>query len=332
MISLIKNDLDNSLKKITENPNDAAATVFAVTKSDQLKLFDIKADDLPFIKDNFIESIDRNVIDLDATVIDISEADDRRSVIYRYDLDVPPDFDHLTAVHSHWVGEEKIEFFDIKNDSVSNISALIVRIATPENCVSLYKAMAPINLFQPGTRFFVKKLNRFERLEDEFLRISDNFQFFRTDDGEFFVLDLGRIEKLFGFHDVIKNEAKKGADAIREFGVLADVQPLLDLIDDISFARKLTRVASSSPVLKKSVDHGSIIQFCKNYPSLKNKIRFNADESQIVLDTRVSKDLFVRLLMDDYLVSQLTESHYESIAKDEADSSDDSDEDEPSEC
>ncbi|HGW1475718.1 TPA: Kiwa anti-phage protein KwaB-like domain-containing protein, partial [Escherichia coli] len=49
---------------------------------------------------------------------------------------------------------------------------------------------------------------------------------------------------------------------------------------------------------------------------LKGKIRFTEDGTQILLDTKVSKDLFIKLLMDDFLISELTESYYNSIAKD----------------
>lgn len=36
----------------------------------------------------------------------------------------------------------------------------------------------------------------------------------------------------------------------------------------------------------------------------------------ISLDTKVSKDFFIKVLMDDFLTSQLTKFYYDSIAKD----------------
>ncbi|WP_240068822.1 hypothetical protein [Enterobacter hormaechei] len=36
----------------------------------------------------------------------------------------------------------------------------------------------------------------------------------------------------------------------------------------------------------------------------------------MALDTKVSKDLFIKILMDDFLTSQLTQFYYESLAKD----------------
>ncbi|MCY3628153.1 MAG: DUF4868 domain-containing protein [Gammaproteobacteria bacterium] len=46
------------------------------------------------------------------------------------------------------------------------------------------------------------------------------------------------------------------------------------------------------------------------------RIRFNDREDKIVLDTKKSKDLFIKLLMDDFLTSELTSYHYESVVKD----------------
>lgn len=130
------------------------------------------------------------------------------------------------------------------------------------------------------------------------------------------MINLETIEKLFGFHDVIKREAILGMEAISLKNIISNPGVLEELIQDVKYARKLTKVSKASPVLKAGIGNDKIIQFCQVYPSLKNKIRFNEDLTQIVLDTQVSKDLFIKLLMDDFLTSQLTEFYYNSIAKD----------------
>ncbi|WP_420868523.1 Kiwa anti-phage protein KwaB-like domain-containing protein [Alkalimarinus coralli] len=66
------------------------------------------------------------------------------------------------------------------------------------------------------------------------------------------------------------------------------------------------------------MENNQIISFCKTFPKLANRIRLNEDETKIGLDTKVSKDLFIKLLMDDYLTSELTHFHYESVSKDSA--------------
>ncbi|MBA4276933.1 Kiwa anti-phage protein KwaB-like domain-containing protein [Flavobacterium sp.] len=62
--------------------------------------------------------------------------------------------------------------------------------------------------------------------------------------------------------------------------------------------------------------NSQIIDFTKNHPALKGKIKYNTDGSLINLHTKTAKDLFVKLLNDDFLTSELTKLFYDSLAKD----------------
>src|SRR5690606_8942555 len=167
--------------------------------------------------------------------------------------------------------------------------------------------------------FFLKKSDtRLEQIKDEFLRVSPSFQLMRVS-GEILVFDLKVIEKSFGFEEIIKKEAAMGIKAIEDAAIVQNMDVLNELLDDMKYARKFTKVASSSPVLNAGVSNANIINFCKQFPKLKGRIRFSADETQISLDTKVSKDLFIKVLMDDFLTSELTKFHYDSVAKDSAD-------------
>ena len=152
-------------------------------------------------------------------------------------------------------------------------------------------------------------------IDDEFLRVSSNFQLIRVND-KLFVIDLKSLEKNFGFHEVIKREATLGVNAVESMLLVENTEVLRELIDDVKYARKFTKVAKSSPVIKARIPNQDIINFCKIFPKLAGKIRFNQAEDKILLDTKVSKDLFIKVLMDDFLTSELTKFHYESVAKD----------------
>ena len=45
-------------------------------------------------------------------------------------------------------------------------------------------------------------------------------------------------------------------------------------------------------------------------------MRYNENQTQFLLDTRVSKDLLIKILNDDLLTSELTKLYYDSLAKD----------------
>ena len=104
-------------------------------------------------------------------------------------------------------------------------------------------------------------------------------------------------------------------------GMVLMLEPIDKCISKLKAERDYDEVIYMSPdgeTLKQGIANESIIQFCRDFPKLSGKIRFNEDEDKIVLDTQVSKDLFLKMLMDNYLTSELTELHYESLAKDSA--------------
>ena len=124
-----------------------------------------------------------------------------------------------------------------------------------------------------------------EKIEDEFLRISAGFQLLRID-RQLLVIDLAAIEKSFGFHEVIKREAALGVTAVETMQLVQNPEVLHELLEDVKYARRLTKVAKASPVIKKGIPNESIIRFCKGFPKLAGKIRFNEAEDKIVLDTK----------------------------------------------
>ncbi|WP_321298923.1 Kiwa anti-phage protein KwaB-like domain-containing protein [Marinifilum fragile] len=103
------------------------------------------------------------------------------------------------------------------------------------------------------------------------------------------------LEKFFGFLDAIIKEAEASMEVIEQLDILKNPEALKELVEDVTFARKLTKVANSSPFLRKHIPNADIIAFASTYPALK-KMRLNADGSKFNLDTKVSKDLFFKLL------------------------------------
>ena len=310
-----KQELDEALQPFYAN-DQIGISVYAVLKGEDAdpKQLDIEADALAGLKGMFLGNIQNEIIaNGDLTVMNLSDSDERGNVIYEYDLDIPDELEALQDVTQ----TDDIELLGLANASLSNIKALIVEIGDNDGQLVLYKTMAPINIFGRGSFFMIKHETRLEQIDEEFLRVSPGFQLFSVG-GSIFVMDLKTIEKNFGFHDVVRREAEAGVDSIEEMGVLENPETLRELINDVKFARRLTRVARSSPVLQQGIANESIIQFCRDFPKLSGKIRFNEDEDKIVLDTQVSKDLFLKMLMDNYLTSELTELHYESLAKDSA--------------
>lgn len=309
-----KQELNNSLNFLFQNNGNIQVIVYAIINNqDQPKRLDIDENDLLPIKNMFLESINNSVIEQDEyVVLPISTADERGKCFYEYDLELPDELIHLNNV----IGNDNIELFNFNDETLTQINSLLIVLGNGDHQVCLYKKMSPVEIIGRGSFILIKSNERFERFNNNLLRISPGFQALSVNN-TIVILNLKTIEKSFGIVDVIKREAYKGIEAIREMSILQNIESLEGLIENISFARKLTKIARYSPVILKGIPNDNIINFSKTHPALRGKIRYNEDDTLIKLDTKVSKNLFVKLLNDDFLTSELTELYYDSLAKDD---------------
>lgn len=311
-------ELKSALQPFFDNFDEIGVNVYALLKGEETsepKRLDIESSALSGLKELFVQSLQRNVSDKeDLEVLELSASDERTNAIYVYDLEMPNELAPMSAI----LETDELPLLSLSSSAISNIKALLIEIGNDVGQVVLYKAIASINIFGRSSFFLIKHEHRLEEIKEEFLRVDPGFQFFRIN-GELLILNLEALEKSFGFHDVIKREAALGVASIEGIDLVDNPEVLHELLDDVKYARKLTKVAKSSPVLRSGVPNSSIINFCKTFPGLAGKIRFNDEENKIVLHSKVSKDLFIKLLMDNFLTSQLTNFHYTSVAKDSID-------------
>lgn len=267
---------------------------------------------LPELKSYFLNSIQQRILEKDELqIMNISEADERKNVIYQYDLDERP-AELLTI--STILNNNQQQVFNFRRDNINNIKSYIVIIGDNRNKLLLYKQHYGISLIKKDSFSLYNRNERLVKFNEDLIRLDDNFQFFSIN-GDLFIKDLDKLEKFFGFHDIIKREAMVSINIIEEANILEDVDVLKESVENITFARKLTKLSIKSPVLG-NIPISTIIQFTKTNPALTGKLKYNQDESKIVLSTKVSQNLFIKLLNDDYLRSELTEMYYDSLAKD----------------
>jgi len=307
-----KAELNQSLEFLNNPTGELQIILYACFEEQATKKLDIKAEDLPSIQQLFVDSINRTVVDKEEfSVIPLSTADERGNCFYEYDLDLPEELQVLETV----IGNDELEVFNFNNDTFAEIKALVIVLADDNNEMSVYKKLSPIEVLGRGGYMLWKSNQRLERFEEQLLRISPSFQVVRVGE-EVLILNLTTIEKSFGFHDVIMREAAIGLQAIREMSIVSNIETLEELIGNVSFARKLTKTARNSPVIRNNIPNANIIAFSKIHPAIKNKLKYTEDNSQFTLDTKASKDLFIKLMNDDFLISELTKLYYDSLAKD----------------
>jgi len=310
-------ELKDELQVFYDNFDEIGVSIYAILKNTDnapVKI-DIENTALDGLKTLFIDSIKKTITDREELrILNLSTSDERLDAIYLYDVDMPEELSSISTI----LASDDLPLMNISDTNISDIKALLIEIGNNIGQIVLYKTLAPVNVYGRSSFFLKKSQTRLEQINDEFLRITPNFQLMRIRDS-LFVLDLKAIEKSFGFNEVIKREAALGISAIEATMLVENSDVLRELLDDIKYARRFTKVAKASPVLKAQIPNQDIISFCKTFIKLAGKIRFNQTEDKILLDTKVSKDLFIKVLMDDFLTSELTKFHYESVAKDSLD-------------
>lgn len=250
----------------------------------------------------------------DDEIIKLSSADERKNALYYYDLDeLPMEMERLKGISETLSAGE---VFNFKEDSLNQIIALIVVVGNENHNLIMYKQQYPVNLLNRDrymlTPIFHK--NRLKRFDQDILRIDFNYQFFLWND-VVYISDIEKMEKICSFHNIVINEARTSIQKIEEMNILDNIEVLNDELDNITFARKLTRIYKDSKVLGK-VSNQAIIEFSLRHHYFKNNpLKLTESKDKFILDTKRSKETFIKLMNDDLLTSQLTNSDYESLAK-----------------
>lgn len=267
----------------------------------------------------FIETINNKFSSYedDDEIIKLSAADERKNGLYYYDLEeLPREMDALMKVSNT---KTDIETFNFQIDSLESISAFVIVVGNAEENIVMYKQQYPISLLKRDRYMLTPILhkNRLKKFNQDILRVDFNYQFFLWKD-VIYISDIEKMEKICSFHNIIVNEAQKSIQVIEQMDILDNVEVLSDELDNITFARKLTRVYKDSKVLGK-VENAKIIAFSQQHSFFqKNPLKLNESKDKFLLDTKKSKNTFIKLLNDDLLTSELTSNDYEALAKNNA--------------
>lgn len=296
--------------------------VYLVLKIDdvfELRIADIEDATEPEIRTMFSDSVCSRISDNeDLSICNLSSADDRANALFAYDYAEYPDelaifqsFDLQTAI-------DNVPKFDFNNDNISFLYGYIIYLGSMTDGLLLFKKHYPISLikrecFLLGLK---KSAKRFQKISgDDILRLNGDFQLIRIEN-DIYVADVKVLERNLGFNELIFREASTTIESINGLNLLEDIQVLKDSAEEVSFARKLSKVKKTSPIFANNIPKEIIVEFTKTNPGLKGAFKYSDDGLTIRLDTKKSKEAFIKLLNDSFLRSELTKEYYEARAKD----------------
>lgn len=288
-----------------------STVVYAVMKENsQIKKLDITNEAIGDVQSLYINSIKDRIRDKEElNVLLISEADDRANVLFEYDLELPESLDFFAVNLT-----DRLPLFSFQDDDLENIDYLLIEIGDGINVVKLLKRLSTVEVFGRGGHMLWKANNRIEKFEDKVLRLSPNFHGIFLNNTYFFV-DINMLERSHGFSEVLAREATNSINLIADLEILESTEGLIEMLGKTSFARKVVRI-KNSPVINRQIPNERIIEFTRRHPALINKMRYSEDGNKLILHTKIAKELFIKMLDDAYLTSELTEQNYESKAKD----------------
>ncbi len=296
------------------NPENGigAALYFVLNQNedDIVRFADIENDAKNELKNRFLTYIKDEIINNEELhFLNISEADDRKNVIYRYDIEEQPE--RLNMLNEI-IAEGERDKFNFNQNNLDGLQGYLITIGNEGNQIALYKKHHPFNLLKQDRFLLFPSNERLVKAEKDFIALDNSFDFMLVDNN-LIVLKLNTLERFFGFEDVIRNQAQNIMSIIEANQLLEDIEQLNELAKSLTTAKKIMKL-KNSPVLNVPVEN--VINFINNHQELTGKIGFNDNGTRVVLTTAVSKKLFLKLLNDDYLFSQLTDLQYDTHAKD----------------
>ncbi len=302
---VLKRQLETAL-----NYEYVSSTLFFQMKNGDVKKANLDNEyALPNMTQNYISSIKTSILENRELnqIVNLSTADERKNVLYKYDLSRFPEKMQSLQDIVNW---DDLPSFVPREDSLASIYAYIIVIHCENFDIKLYRKMHPINIYKKGmVMFWATDLFKFTN--QDLLKLDSQFDFILFND-TWYILNLNALEREMGYDGVIKAEMQSVINKIKQLDLIADYQKFDHFSENITFAKKILK-ASCSPVLMLQAEN--IISFTKNYKTLKGKFTYSND-NKIIISSKEKMSMFLKVLNDDFLTSELTSKYYESLAKD----------------
>lgn len=310
---MTKDELRSSVQFIIDETKQKEIDIYALVGDTYYKLDVVNGVEQDFVS-LFASGIKKSIIENDKyEVMAYSTSDERKNCYYQYDLEEEPaEIQTMASV----VGAQDVEFYHIDEAStLSDIDALYIVLSYQNEVVVLYKNISQLDFVDVHQRFFlVKSDHQLTKLDKDYLRISSTFQMIRTSLGTV-ILDLKPLEKNEGFGQVIANEVSARINSIESLGLIEDMDSFTSYLDSISSKKALLQLKNSQ-VIKKQIGAAAIVAFVQSKEKLKNLFNYSEDGTKLAPSSKAETRRLLKLLNDDYVISELTQSEYETLAKD----------------
>jgi Domain of unknown function (DUF4868) len=264
---------------------------------------DVSPDDAVTLCEQFVGGLRSYFDNEDLGTFELSRLDERANALYAYDLDErPEEFSAIQRLHE---GVEPA-LFTFGDRAISDVKALVVKVSSPTTSATFYKQVFPVSIVRREQILLSWRSNRFEVLNEDVLKILPGFDVMLLDD-EFYVSSLTRFEKEFAFERIAR---KAMNDVVQMVVAMEMVNDVKGYLADLDLPKKHVLRAKHSPAFK--MDPQVIIAFVESHPTYGLRVV----DGKIQLRSKNSLRYLFKLLNEDILKSELTQTVYDARAKD----------------
>lgn len=323
---MTKEELKEKFDGLLSQDNGGMNLYFILHKQNTyvLKKANVRFEALDIIKESLRENIIllRTQLDeADFSVMNLSVADGRSNAMYLYDLpDLATPIALMKEVEENLFSEDYFtdannRLFDFDADSFGEIDAWIASYGVDGNHIITYRKTYHVNLLEQGRNMFVfRDHDQIDLLRNDIFRIDGKIDFFILQNYTT-VCNLSILEKFNDFKDIVIRAAGHSIQLIVNADLVSDIAKLQERANtDVSFARKLIKVTTNSLILNV-VNNEDIIRFAKEHAYLSRRLKVS-DDNKFELEKKTSQNVFIQLLDDAFLHSQLSSNDYLSPGKD----------------
>ncbi len=310
-----KKQIIEKIKKVKQSKSTIGELHFLL-KEERVLRGNVDEETQKSLSEAFIQDLFDFFSNEEVQIMNLSEIDDRSNVIYLYDYEGQiKEFEVIKSI----IRNDAYENYSFKHDNIKNLKAYIMTYVNEDCKLTIIQQHYPFYLLKKDTNILLNfsGSNQINKLDGDIFRLSCSFDFLIIDD-ELYIKDINKLETKYAFHEIIKSNALSSIEQIKKLNLVEDISELKVLVENITYARKLIRASKKSPVLNE-VPKQEILSFICSYSNgyLLDKIKLNKNKDSLVLKTQEAKRIFIKLLNDDFLLSELTKHKYDSLAKDE---------------
>jgi hypothetical protein len=306
--------LRNRLSFLNDANEHISLSMYLILKDGDIRFANLEETVRNELKNKFLAYLNGRINnDTELNYCNLTDYTDRKNTVCYYDL--PEPLPGLQALNVVTTQEEQQEFSFI-DDDFSNIEGFIFLIGNETNKIALYKKHYSLSLIKRDSSFvgLRKSATGLVKLESDILKVNETFEFLQVDN-QVVVFSIKSLESSFGYTGILMRAAKTKFDLIQDAELIENVEELEELIQEKKFAKKIVKIKADTPVLALPFDR--LRTFILGHPKLKRRLKFNDTQDRIKFHSKTSKELFLKLLSDSYLKSELTDLLYETDEKEQ---------------